>query len=166
MQIRTTMRYLLTPVRMTITKKNTNNKCWQGCGEKGTLTHSNGCSYCGKQYGGFPKLRVELQYDTAILLLGIHPKSKALIQKGTRTPVFIAALFTIAKIWKQSQCLNTRWVDKGIHTMEYYSAIKNCHLQQHRRSWKALYTVRYIRQGKTNTCHFMWDLGNKPKKSD
>ena len=54
----------------------------------------------------FPqKSKNELPYDPVTLLLGIYPKSPAtLIQKNICTPVFIAALFTIAKIWKQPKC--------------------------------------------------------------
>ena len=79
----------------------------------------------------FKKLKIELPYDPAIPLLGIYPKKmKTLIRKDTCTPVFIAALFTIAKMWKQPKCPSTDdWFKKihthtHTHTMEYYSAIK------------------------------------------
>ena len=74
------------------------------------------------------KLKVELQYDPAIPLLGIClEKMKTLIQKDICTPMFIAALFTIAKTWKQPKySLTDEWIKKMwyIYTMEYYSAIK------------------------------------------
>ena len=69
----------------------------------------NWCSYYGEQYGvSFKKLKAgkkkklkaELPYDPAIPLLGIYSeKTKTLILKGACTPIFIAALFTIAKTW-------------------------------------------------------------------
>uniref|UniRef100_A0A9L0RW74 Uncharacterized protein n=1 Tax=Equus caballus TaxID=9796 RepID=A0A9L0RW74_HORSE len=53
----------------------------------------------------FKKLKVELPYDPAIPLLGIYSKkTKALIQEDIRTHMFIVALFTMAKIWKQPKC--------------------------------------------------------------
>ena len=74
------------------------------------------------------KLKIELPYDPAIPLLGIYPeKTKTLIGKDTCTPVFIAALFIIAKIWKQPKWPSTdEWIEKMwyIYTKEYYSAIK------------------------------------------
>ena len=74
----------------------------------------------------FPKkLKIELPYDPAIPLLGKYP-AKTIIQKETCTTVFIAALFTIAKTWKQPKCtLTDEWLKKmwHIYTMEYYSAI-------------------------------------------
>ena len=72
------------------------------------------------------KLYIELLYDPAIPLLGIYP-DKAFLEKDTFTHMFIAALFTIAKIWKQPKCpLKDDWIGKVwyIYTMEYYSAIK------------------------------------------
>ena len=49
------------------------------------------------------KLKIELPYDAAIPLLGIYPE-KTIIQKDTCTPMFTAALFTIARTWKQPKC--------------------------------------------------------------
>ena len=72
------------------------------------------------------KLKIELPYDPAIPLLGIYPE-KNMVRKDTCTPMFIAALFTIAKTWKQTKCpLTDEWIKKMwyIYTMEYYSAIK------------------------------------------
>ena len=58
----------------------------------------------------FRKLKIELPYYLAILLLGIYP-DKTIIQKDTRTPMFIAALFTISKTWKQPKCPSTNeWI--------------------------------------------------------
>ena len=72
------------------------------------------------------KLKIEQPYDPAIPLLDIYPE-KNIIRKDTCTPMFIAALFTIAKTWKQPKCPSTEeWIKKMwyIYTMEYYSAIK------------------------------------------
>ena len=75
------------------------------------------------------KLKIELPHDPAIVLLGIYPKdTNIVIQRSTCTPVFIAAMFTIAKVWKEPRCpLTDEWIKKlwYIYTMEYYSAIKN-----------------------------------------
>ena len=72
------------------------------------------------------KLEIELPYDPAIPLLGIHTKETR-SERDTCTPIFIAALFRIARTWKQPRCPSAdEWIRKlwYIYTMEYYSAIK------------------------------------------
>ena len=106
MQMKTTMRYHLTPVRMAIIKKNANCRCWQGCGEKGTLGHYWWeCKLVQPLWKAvwrfLQKLKIELLYDPGVPLLDVYlKKTKTIIQKDTLTSVFIAALFTIVMVWK------------------------------------------------------------------
>ena len=89
------------------------------------------------------KLKIELPYDPAIRLLGIYPE-KAIIQKESCTKMFIAALFTIARTWKQPKCPSTaEWIKKmwHIYTMEYYSAIKRNEMELFVVRWMELESV-------------------------
>ena len=116
-QIKTTMRYHLQPVRMAIIKKSTGDKCWKGCGKKGTLLH---CWWGHKLmqplwtvWSRFlKKLAIKLPYDPAIPLRGIYAE-KTKTEKDTCTPMFIAALFTIAGTWKDE------WVKKLWYTRDF-----------------------------------------------
>ena len=88
-------------------------------------------------------LNVELPYDPAIPLLGIYPE-KTIIQKDTCTTMFIAALFTIAKPWKQPKCPSADdWIKKvwHIYMTEYYSAIKRNEIELFVVRWMDLESV-------------------------
>ena len=88
------------------------------------------------------KLKIELPCDPTIPLLGIYP-AKTIIQKDTCTPMFTAALFTIARTWKQPKCPSTdEWIKMWyIYTMEYYSAIKRDEIGSFVEMWMDLESV-------------------------
>ena len=109
-QIKTT-RYHLTPVRMGKINKAGNHRCWRGCGERGTLVN---CWWECKLVQSLWKTlwrflkKLKIPYDPAIALLGTYPKdTTVMIRRGTRTPMFIAAMSTIVKLWKEPRCPST-----------------------------------------------------------
>ena len=86
------------------------------------------------------KLEIELPYDPAIPLLGIHTKETT-SERDMCTPMFITTLFTIARTWKQPRCPSAdEWIRKlwYIYTMEYYSAIKKNSFESFLMSWMKL----------------------------
>ncbi|XP_059263607.1 uncharacterized protein LOC132022318 [Mustela nigripes] len=87
-------------------------------------------------------LKIELPYDPAIALLGIYPKdTNVVIQRDTCTRMFIAAMSTIAKLWKEPRCPSTdEWIKKMwyIYTMEYYAAIKRNEILPFATTWMEL----------------------------
>jgi hypothetical protein len=139
MQIKTTLRFHLTPIRLAKIKNSGDCRCWQGCGERGTLLH---CWWDCKLvqplwksvWCFLRKLDIVLPEDPAIPLLGIYPEAAPTCNKDTCSTMFIAALFIIARSWKEPRCPSTEeWIQKEnvvhlhngvLHTMEYYSAIK------------------------------------------
>ena len=164
MPIKTTMRYHLTSIRMVTIKNSTNNKCWWGCGEKGTL------EYCWEEsklvqsptlwkFFKNTKTRTTIWPSTPRLHIYLKETKTLTQKKDTSTPMFIAALFTIAKIWKQPKCPSTH---EWIKVMDYYSTTKKNEILPFVATWMGLVGIilSEISQTKTNTVMILFICGS------
>jgi hypothetical protein len=90
------------------------------------------------------KLNIGLPYDPAIQLLGIYRRNESTYNKGTCTPMFIAPVFIIAKLWKQPRCPTTdEWIKKMwyLYIMEFYSATKKNEILSFTSKWMELENI-------------------------
>ena len=161
MQIKTTVTYHFTPVRMAIIKKSTNNKCWKGCGEKRTLfTVGLECKLAQLLWITYrdssKKLKIKLPYDPVIPLQGTLSGQN----HNTKTILYTqhTVLFTIAKTWKQPECPPAdEWIKKMwyIQTMQWYSAIKKNEIMPSTATWMDLEIIilSEVRKRKTIPYH-------------
>ena len=132
--------------------------------------NANYYSLYGEVWRLLKNLETELPYDPAIPLLGMHTKETR-IERDTCTPMFIAALFTIARTWKQPRCpLADEWIRKSwyIYTIEYYSVIKKKAFELVLMRWMKLESIiqnevsqkekHKYRKRNTNINAYIWNL--------
>ncbi|KAF0872727.1 LORF2 protein, partial [Crocuta crocuta] len=168
-QIKTTLRCHLTLVRVVKMNKSEDSRCWQGCGETGTLLH---CWWECKRVQPLwktvrrflKKLTIELPYDPATALPGIYPRDTGVVMhRGTWTPMFIAALSTTAKTWKEPKCPSTdEWIKMWyIYTMEYYMAMRRNEIWPFVATWMELEGVMLsqISQAAKDSYHMFAHIG-------
>nr|KAF6324823.1 hypothetical protein mMyoMyo1_008289 [Myotis myotis] len=147
MQIKTTMRYHLIPVRMAIINKSTNHKCWIECGEKGILVH---CWWecrlvqpLWKTVWSFlKKLKMELPFDPVIPLLGIYPRNQK--HQSERLYSSLCSLQHNLPQRRSGKCPSAdEWIRKlwYIYTMEYYAAVKKKELLPFAMAWMELESI-------------------------
>ena len=149
MQVKATLRFHLTPVRKAKIKDTDHNLCWRGCGEKGTLLHYWWeCKLVQPLWMSvwqfLRKLGNNLPQDPVIPLLGVYPKNAQSCHKDMCSTMFIAALFVIARTWKQPKCPSVEeWIRKMwyIYTMEYSSAEKNNDILNFAGKWMELENI-------------------------
>ena len=129
MQIKTTLRFHLTLVKMSKMKNSGDSRCWQGCVERRTLLH---CWWDCKVvqplwksvWQFLRKLDIVLPEDPAIPLLGIYPEDAPTYNKDTYSTMFIAALFIIARSWKEPRCPSTRNGYRKCGTFTQWSTVQ------------------------------------------
>jgi hypothetical protein len=150
MQIKTTLRFHLTPVRIAIIKTPTPTGVGEDMGGKGTLIHWWWeCKLMQplwkKIWRLLKNLNIDLPYGLAISLLGIYPKEcDTGFSRGTCTLMFIAVLFTIAKLWEQPRCpITDEWIKKMcyFYTKKFHSAMKKNEILSFSSKWMELENI-------------------------
>uniref|UniRef100_A0A7N4P7Z2 RNA-directed DNA polymerase n=1 Tax=Sarcophilus harrisii TaxID=9305 RepID=A0A7N4P7Z2_SARHA len=159
MQIKTTLRYHYTPVRLAKMTGKNNDDCWRGCGKTGTLMH---CWWSCERIQPFWRvvwnyaqkvIKLCIPFDPAVLLLGLYPKE--IIKKG-KGPVcarmFVAALFVVARNWKLNGCPSVgEWLNKlwYMKIMEYYCSVRNDQQDDFRKAWRDLHELMLSEMSRT-----------------